>query len=128
MENFILEIFILITQIISAGKAKVMSGLAGLNSGTGFSRCISNFSIICKIRFEKPSQRSEQKPLGVVEMVTSTFDGSRSSYPVEFFYDGVACEAGCTEDLAECIIQCRNDNACISDCNRAYSDCLNSLC
>ena len=87
-----------------------------------------NFEIIKQGWFWETIKRSEQKQSGVVEVVTTTFDESRTSYPVEFFYDKVACEAGCTEDLAECIIQCQTDNACISDCNRAFSDCLNSFC
>ena len=72
--------------------------------------------------------RSRQTESGVVEVVTTSYDGRRASYPVEFYYDRVACEAGCTDDLAECIIQCQTDNLCVSDCNRSYSDCLNTLC
>ena len=84
--------------------------------------------MIRTISAEISFQRSEQKQSGIVEVVTTTFDGSRTSYPVEFFYDRVACEAGCTDELADCIIQCQTDSICVSDCNRAYSDCLNTFC
>ena len=102
---------------------------AELFSGCSTVRAYYDFKIIKQVWFlRNHKKRSEQKQSGVVEVVTTTFDESRTSYPVEFFYDKVACEAGCTEDLAECIIQCQTDNACISDCNRAFSKCLNSFC